>query len=98
MKSNFVIYRKYFAVATLACAALLLAARAHAHETASVPEPTTIEVPGYGEAFYYKPRSKSRRRIILYVHGRGANASEDCRKWPPVAPHFGWAGSPPGPA
>jgi predicted esterase len=97
MEVKFVIYRKYFAVALLASAAVLVAGRARAHETASAPEPTMIEVPGYGEAFYYKPRSKSRRRIILYVHGRGANAFEDCRKWAHVARQFGWVVCPQSP-
>jgi predicted esterase len=98
MECKFVIFRKHFAAALVALAAILVAGLASAREVASIPEPTSIDVPGYGEAFYYKPRSKSRRRIILYVHGRGANASEDCRKWANVARQFGWVVCPQGPA
>src|SRR5580700_4316891 len=98
MNRNFVIFRAHFVAALLALAAGLVAVRANAHEAPVVPEPTTIDVPGFGEAFYYKPRSKSRRRIILYVHGRGANAFEDCRKWANVARQFGWVVCPQGPA
>src|SRR5579859_5286678 len=95
---QFVICRVKLAAALLASAALLLAGRAHARESTSAPEPPSIDVPGYGEAFYYKPRSKSRRRVILYVHGRGASAFDDCRKWAHVARQFGWVVCPQAPA
>jgi predicted esterase len=90
-------FRTHFAAALFATAALFVAVRAEARAPAPIPEPTTIEVPGFGEGFYYKPRSKSRRRIILYVHGRGANPSEDCRKWANVARQFGWVVCPQSP-
>lgn len=62
------------------------------------PDPMTLDVPGFGEAFYYKPRSKSMRPILMYLHGRGGNAMEDCRKWARVARQFGWVVCPQGPA
>jgi predicted esterase len=71
---------------------------AQAREAASTPDPMSLDVPGFGEAFYYKPRSRSRRRIVLYLHGRGGNAFEDCRKWARVARQFGWIVCPQGPA
>jgi predicted esterase len=97
MECKYVIFRTHFVASCLGLAVVAFATFARAREAARVPEPTTIEVPGYGEAFYYKPRGKSRRRIILYVHGRGANASEDCRKWANVARQFGWVVCPQGP-
>lgn len=82
---------------TVTLAAVLSAGPAHAREAASTPDPTALEVPGYGDAFYYKPRSKSRRPIVMYLHGRGGNAFEDCRKWARVARQFGWIVCPQGP-
>jgi len=76
---------------------LLFAGRAHAHDAPSTPDPMSIEVPGYGDAFYYKPRSKSRRPVLMYLHGRGGNAFEDCRKWARVARQYGWVVCPQGP-
>ncbi|MDP9033983.1 MAG: hypothetical protein M3O50_04195 [Myxococcota bacterium] len=58
----------------------------------------SIEVPGFSDAYYYKPRTKSSSPIILYLHGRGGNAFEDCRKWARVARMFGWVVCPQGPA
>jgi predicted esterase len=44
------------------------------------------------------PRSKSRRPVLLYLHGRNGNVFEDCRKWARVARQFGWVVCPQGPA
>jgi predicted esterase len=70
---------------------------ASAHEAAAAPDPMVLEVPGFPDAYYVKPRSKSRRPVILYLHGRGGNAFEDCRKWARVARIFGWVVCPQGP-
>jgi predicted esterase len=77
---------------------LLFAGRAAAREAAGSADPMTLEVPGYSETYYVKPRTKSRRPILLYLHGRGGNAFEDCRKWARVARQFGWVVCPQGPA
>jgi predicted esterase len=77
--------------------AVLFARRAHAREAASTPDPMALEVPGYSDTYYYKPRSKHRRPVLLYIHGRGGNAFEDCRKWARVARQFGWVVCPQGP-
>jgi predicted esterase len=77
---------------------LLITARASAKEAAATADPMTLDVPGHSEAFYFKPRSRSRRPILLYLHGRGGNALEDCRKWARVARQFGWVVCPQGPA
>lgn len=87
------------AVALFATVGLLLCARgAEAREAATTPDAMTIEVPGYLDAFYYKPRTRSRRPVVLYLHGRGGNAFEDCRKWARVARQFGWVVCPQGPS
>jgi predicted esterase len=87
-------------VAALAVGVALLAVsrRAAASETSSSADPMTLEVPGFAEAYYVQPRTKSRRPIILYLHGRGGNALEDCRKWARVTRPFGWLVCPQGPA
>jgi predicted esterase len=71
---------------------------ADAKEGAGSSDPASLEVPGYSDAYYIQPRGKSRRSIILYLHGRGGNALEDCRKWARVARQFGWVVCPQGPA
>jgi predicted esterase len=86
------------AVALVTALALLQARPAHAKEQAASPDPMTLEVPGFSDAYYFKPRTKSLKPILLYVHGRGGNAFEDCRKWARVASQFGWVLCPQGPA
>jgi predicted esterase len=90
-------FRLALALAIVFCA-LFGGTRAEAREAAATPDPATITVPGYGQAFYYKPRSKARRPVLLYLHGRGGNAFEDCRKWARVARQFGWIVCPEGPS
>jgi predicted esterase len=77
--------------------AALLPGMARAHEVAATPDALVLQVPGSPDAYYYKPRSKSRRQVVLYLHGRGGNAFEDCRKWARVARIFGWVVCPQGP-
>jgi predicted esterase len=89
--------RLAFAVVIAAAAALLITRHAEAKEAATTPDPMVLEVPGFSEAYYYRPRSKSRRPVLLYLHGRGGNAFEDCRKWARVARRYGWVVCPQGP-
>jgi predicted esterase len=81
-----------------ALAVIFLTTSSWARQAVSVPDPESLEVPGHEPAFYYKPRSKAQRPILLYLHGRGGNPSEDCRKWARVARRFGWIVCPQGPA
>jgi len=67
-------------------------------KTASIGEPLRIEVPGAPDAFYYKPRAKGRQPVVMYLHGRGGNPAEDCRKWARVGSQFGWVVCPSGTA
>jgi predicted esterase len=76
---------------------LLLAGRAEAKEASDASDPMTLEVPGFSDAYYFKPRTRARRPILMYLHGRGGNAFEDCRKWARVARQFGWVVCPQGP-
>ncbi len=84
--------------ATLGAALLALARPAQARVEETAPDPLTLEVPGHADAYYYKPRSHSARPILMYLHGRGGNAFEDCRKWARVARQFGWVVCPQGPS
>ena len=76
---------------------LLFARRAEAMEAATMPDPLALEVPGFSDAYYVRPPTKARRPIILYLHGRGGNPLEDCRKWARAARPFGWVVCPQGP-
>jgi predicted esterase len=82
----------------LACLACVLAPRvAHARGSSAVGDPQRLEVPGYPDAYYYKPRVKGMRPVLMYLHGRGGNPLEDCRKWARVGTQFGWVVCPQGP-
>jgi predicted esterase len=84
------------AVACAFLAVLLRASSARASSETTAPDPMTLEVPGFPDAYFYKPRTKSQRPILMYLHGRGGNAMEDCRKWARVARQFGWVVCPQG--
>jgi len=60
-------------------------------------DPLRLDVPGAPSAFYFTPASKAPKPIIMYLHGRGGNPMEDCRKWGKVARAFGWVVCPSGP-
>jgi predicted esterase len=60
-------------------------------------DPLRLEVPGQPDAYYYRPRGKGLKPVIIYLHGRGGNPEEDCRKWARVATQFGWVLCPQGP-
>jgi predicted esterase len=82
-------------------AALLVAfssRTAEAKQSVTAPEPVALEVPGFADAYYVSPSSKAQRPILMYLHGRGGNALEDCRKWARVARQFGWVVCPQGSA
>ncbi len=59
-----------------------------------------LSVPGSGPVYYYEPAGPGRnamRPVLVYLHGRGGDAEQDCHKWAPVARHFGWLVCPSGP-
>jgi predicted esterase len=70
---------------------------AWARATHKIADPTRLEVPGYADAFYYRPRGRGMKPVLVYLHGRGGNPAEECRKWARVATQFGWVLCPSGP-
>ena len=76
---------------------LLFPRLASAKTGSAVGEPLRLEIEGAPDAFYFKPRAKGPRPILMYLHGRGGNPAEDCRKWAKVGTQFGWVVCPAGP-
>jgi predicted esterase len=87
----------YAIVFMLSLAAFLAPRAAWAKAGAALGEPLRLEVEGAPEAFYFKPRAKGPKPVLMYLHGRGGNPAEDCRKWAKVATQFGWVVCPQGP-
>jgi predicted esterase len=86
-----------FAVAALLSALFVLAAKpALAKPAGAIPDPLTLEVEGHPDAYYYRPHTRGTRPVLMYLHGRGGNPFEDCRKWAKVALQFGWVVCPAG--
>jgi predicted esterase len=85
------------AACVAAACALLVPRAAFAKTSAAISDPIKLDVPNAPEAFYYKPNGHGRRPVIMYLHGRGGNPQEDCRKWAKVARQFGWVVCPSGP-
>ncbi len=86
-------------LATLAGVMILVffGGSAWARAARKVPDPSRLQVHGAPDAFYYRPFGRGLRPVIMYLHGRGANPAEDCRKWAHVARRFGWVVCPQGP-
>lgn len=76
---------------------VLLPREAQAKSGSTVGDPLVLEVPNAPDAYYYKPRSKGAKPVLMYLHGRGGNPAEDCRKWAKVGTQFGWVVCPSGP-
>jgi predicted esterase len=87
---------RYVLFALLATALLALFPRAAFAKSAAIGDPLRIEVPGAPDAYYYKPRARGSKPVLMYLHGRGGNPAEDCRKWAKVATQFGWVVCPSG--
>ncbi len=52
--------------------------------------PRELAVRGHARALYYPPAKGSSRRVLLWLHGRGAHVADECAKWAPLARKFGW--------
>ena len=74
-----------------------LAGEVQAKAARPAAEPSRLEVAGYPDAFYYRPHGRGLRPVLMYLHGRGGNPMEDCRKWARVGSQFGWVVCPQGP-
>jgi predicted esterase/LysM repeat protein len=76
-----------------------------AAEEKETPRPSgalqELALPGNQRAFYYEPTGAGRlamRPLLVYLHGRGGNPEEDCKRWAPVARRLGWLVCPSGPS
>jgi predicted esterase len=78
-------------------AVVLAAPAAFAKASGAIGDPQRLEVPGQADAYFYRPRGKGMRPVIMYLHGRGGNPAEECRKWARVGTQFGWVVCPSGP-
>jgi predicted esterase len=67
-----------------------------AGSSTKIGDPQLLEVSNAPSAYYYAPLTKGQKPVIMYLHGRGGNAQEDCRKWAQVARAFGWVVCPQG--
>lgn len=59
-----------------------------------------LEIAGIGPAYYFEPTGPSHnsmRPVIVYVHGRGADPAQYCKRWARVARNLGWLICPSGP-
>jgi len=83
-------------LALIAAAIFALFPREALAKTASAGDPLRLPVPGAPDAYYYKPQARGQKPVIMYLHGRGGNPAEDCRKWARVATQFGWVVCPSG--
>jgi predicted esterase len=61
-----------------------------------------FDLPGYSQpAFVYEPVGPGRlamKPVIVYLHGRGGQPQEDCKRWARIARRYGWLVCPSGPA
>lgn len=53
-------------------------------------EPHRMLLPGLQGAWFYPPARGGRQRVLVYLHSRGANPREACRRWHESTPRFGW--------
>jgi LysM repeat protein/predicted esterase len=79
------------------------ASAAPSRPSASAPSSNglqTLLVPGAPPAYYFEPTGPGRmslRPVIMYLHGRGGNPQNDCKRWGRVARSLGWVVCPSGP-
>jgi len=81
----------------VACLAPRVSAAKGAEASHQNHDPLKLTVPGHPDAFYYQPKAGGMRPILMFLHGRGGNPAEDCRKWAKVATEYGWVVCPQGP-
>lgn len=87
-------------LAALAAIAIALTAPAALGKPPAKPprlEPEQLEVPHEAPAYFVAPAGKTKKPIVVWLHGRGGNPEADCRKWAKVATEIGWLLCPSGP-
>jgi predicted esterase len=72
------------------CLGLLALVCQPANARAQGSRPIALDVPGPTQAWYFPPRVKRARSVIVWMHGRGGNPHDDCIKWSRVATDFGY--------
>lgn len=60
-------------------------------------DPEVLELDGMPDAWFYRSRARGRSRIFVYLHSRGADPREACRRFSDVVSRFGWLVCPVGP-
>lgn len=60
-------------------------------------DPEVLELEGMPDAWFYRARTRGRARVFVYLHSRGANPREACRRFSNVVTRFGWLVCPQGP-
>lgn len=80
-----------------AIALFALASRPAFAKAPEAPGPQRLDVPGAPPAYYFRPQVKGTKPVLMYLHGKGGNPAEDCKKWARVGSQFGWVVCPSGP-
>ncbi|MBL8681308.1 MAG: hypothetical protein JNK05_19170 [Myxococcales bacterium] len=60
------------------------------HPPSNPGDPERLDLPGMAGAYFYRPSAGGRQRVLVYLHARGANPKEGCRRWHESTPRFGW--------
>lgn len=53
-------------------------------------DPEVLELAGMPDAWFYRPRVGGQRRVFVYLHARGADPKENCRRFSEIVPRYGW--------
>jgi len=67
------------------------------HAPSHPGDPERLDLPGLAGAYFYRPSGGGRQRVLVYLHARGADPRQSCRKWHESTPRFGWLVCPIGP-
>lgn len=67
------------------------------HAPSNAGDPERLDLPGMAGAYFYRPSARGRQRVLVYLHARGADPKQSCRKWHESTPRFGWLVCPIGP-
>ncbi len=83
--------------ASIALAGVLSGGEAQATKKADAQHPGVLEVPHQAPAYYVPPRTKGKKQVIVWLHGRSGDPEADCKKWAKVTVDLGWLLCPSGP-
>lgn len=60
-------------------------------------DPEVLELEGMPDQYFYRARTRGRARVFVYLHSRGANPREACKRFSNVVTRYGWLLCPVGP-